>query len=1451
MFEVRFLGIPLINILKQIMADIKVYGTLVNETEDNKIAYANQVYHKRRKKDVATILDELEDTVAQLPPPTDQTYKGRINITDLLALTDQNENDLYLVYASGNDSEGWSVDNTFTLGNVEYPDGTFIQWMVGEWVAVNPEEVEIGVTPIFQELQPKIGLISTTFPESSYPELYGAWRDGMKIAEIYNYKVRDDGRLYIPDEEIRTGRYGGRTNKRTISIPWCRSYASGVTGLTRNYTGGLLKDADYERLMESARVFILDSEKTTSVTTIDTNGTAPYNSSYGFTEISVNNNDVAIEIKEGFLLSITNKQLSVDQDHRNVRIKFTSATNTLEPIPLFDVDGTILDGYKEIQPGKTTNLFQYRIGMATGNGFYKILTEGNIKEIQVNGQTVTNEDGIINLEVDSTSARSLQTRAELTTSAWNTVLNNLFGTTTPTDTVWEEIGYFTVDNSGADLVIEKSAVFSVRCDYFENFFSTVGCQIRLVKNNSQYDVAAISCIVDNPGLREYFTLAYKKNTGRCSLLVRRGNAAQQIFLYCISSLNNFLQSSDTSWYSYSSIVSSYGTGNFEVGKYNGSIVIGDTEYIPTRDGQYIIEAFPDHHLKSNYSQFTGWSEVGYGSYEDFYSYKKSLTYSISERTLASGSTDKTNTSGILTLTLFGTSNHDNYRFETFDCVVDNQKLVDKIRMTYDKNAPSDKNIKIYVKCDFPYQEWTLQDLSGTSTFKCTTRELGDNDYLANVTKPTTGQIASSTFSGGGTITEVQLNGQTVSTSGVANVQALPLRYFYSSGNNGTTYTNKWREIAYSLVPDSNSVLSFSQVFSVRERVGSLSKYSGIMIVTARVSYGSATHISCDVDNPNLTGLFKAVYDNSTGRLSIFGKAIGGWNCWGLTSISDINTFAQGLDVLVDEPSTPASGMIATSSSYTSGGEGTITEVQLNGQTVSTSGVANVEAMPLKKFVLSAGGYSGNWKEIAERDHIHLLNIGYPNAYTEVFSVRGQSTSSECRDGLLFVEILLKNISSSGVVLKIDSLKCYTDNPALTKYFRVSFYNGNHGCSIWAAQPYEWTLTCLSDSIFNTSTRTSVYPENLLIPDDGAFTIPVCYIDSSFEQVQADWNTTVTTDPSYIKNKPDILGYTSGDVYAVPYQSSGSNELSGVNTALYFTEDYGIRSPQSTSTGNYAVALGDSKADGPYSLSAGCDSEASGNSSVALGYECKTKSPFSFAAGCQAEVSSGITSTGAVSIGYHTLADSRYMTALGTYNAGVSDGRTLHGLTTSWFPYLVVGDGTNSSRRNAFSVWSNSASTPRAFLNTQEIATQNWTKENFYSKPWFDIYVAVTITPQKDVTFALDTSHSYNLDGWSLANSTKNSDSYGDYCDLSFSKSGEVDSTISNKINKSEFSCSVQNVYGLGNSKVNIYDFYARDYTNKLIFRLYPHGMGHFMIFENNSSSNVTHYIRIIAYSAYL
>ena len=1113
------------------MSEIKVYGTLVDETVENKVAYANQVYHVRKEKDVATLLDELTDTVAQIPAPTEQNYKGRITITDLLAISDSNkgENDLYLVYSSGNDEDGWSNDSTFNLNGIDYPDETFVQWVSGEWRAISDEDANTYKALVFDQPQDKVSLIYSTYGESSYDHLYGRWRDGLKIADVYNYTLDKEEGVYKPDYEVQEGRYGGKTNIKTIVIPWCRSYASGLSGMTRNYTGGLLKDGDYERLMESARVFVLDSEKTTSVTTIDTNGTAPYNSSYGTTELVVNNNNVALEIREGFLLSITNKQLSIDQDHRNVRIKFTSATNTLDPIPLFDVDGTILDGYKEIQPGKTTNLFQYRIGMSTGNGFYKILTEGNIKEIRLNGQSVENEDGIINLEVDSTSSKSLQTRAPMSTNSWNTIVTNTVGAN-PADTfentIWEEVGYFTTTGITEDVI--KSIVLSVRGERDSDIFSTVGCQVNLGYSNNEFTVNSLGCTVDNPELDKLFALGYNKVTERLSLFVRRKNAAQRVYLFCISSEMIFTQSSDTSWYSYSNLVTLCDGNNqnnpgLKLSSYSGqfSISIGSNIYNVDSDGNIDLGAFPDHHLKSNFSQYTGWSEVGYASYDDFYNFKKSIIFSISERSqLSSGVTStnvQDNCSGILKISLFGTTNYNNYRFDSMSCTVDNSRLVDKIRLTYDKNAASDKNIKLYVKCDFPYQEWLLQDLSGNSPFIRTEHESGSNDYIANVTKPTTGQIVSSTFDGGGTITEVQLNGNTVSTSGVANIQALPLSYFYSSSNNGTVYTNQWREIAYFIVEDVNSTLSFSQIFSVRERLGTLDKHSGILTFGMRVDHGSVTHLVCNVDNPNLDGLFKAVYNNTTGRCSIFGKTIGGWNSWGLTTISNANHFHQGLDALTAEPTSISSGMITAATCYSSGGEGTITEVQLYGNTVSTSGVANI--IPQTKMSTVGNGYGTKWKEIS-----NYVNIPVSTTYLETFVAQTLSSSAECRGGIVTVEI---KTTSSGT---IDTLRCYTDNPVLTNYFRVTYDNATRICRIYSGSYSSWNLVGISgeskfvQSSTATSTSSSTYRTlSEITPSSGTIVTPVSYTaDSEFSQVQANWNTTTTTDPSYIVGKPDII-----------------------------------------------------------------------------------------------------------------------------------------------------------------------------------------------------------------------------------------------------------------------------------------------------------------------------------------
>lgn len=60
------------------MADIKIYGTLLNETESDVIAYARQVYYKTEAKDngdgsttdvtidVKTAIDNLENKISEI-----------------------------------------------------------------------------------------------------------------------------------------------------------------------------------------------------------------------------------------------------------------------------------------------------------------------------------------------------------------------------------------------------------------------------------------------------------------------------------------------------------------------------------------------------------------------------------------------------------------------------------------------------------------------------------------------------------------------------------------------------------------------------------------------------------------------------------------------------------------------------------------------------------------------------------------------------------------------------------------------------------------------------------------------------------------------------------------------------------------------------------------------------------------------------------------------------------------------------------------------------------------------------------------------------------------------------------------------------------------------------------------------------------------------------------------
>ena len=164
----------------------------------------------------------------------------------------------------------------------------------------------------------------------------------------------------------------------------------------------------------------------------------------------------------------------------------------------------------------------------------------------------------------------------------------------------------------------------------------------------------------------------------------------------------------------------------------------------------------------------------------------------------------------------------------------------------------------------------------------------------------------------GTITGVVFNGSSLGNSGVIRISAMPLGYFYTSSNNGTAQTGKWREIAYANV-NVNAVISVEQNFSISRTIGTSSRGRGIVSVSARVSYGTVSHMSLVTDNNAIVPHIKLRYES--GRLSIYVTADEAWDAWRLTSIHYPLCFSPGSDVLVDAPVAPAGGMLVSAVSY--------------------------------------------------------------------------------------------------------------------------------------------------------------------------------------------------------------------------------------------------------------------------------------------------------------------------------------------------------------------------------------------------------------------------------------------------------------------------------------------------------------------------------------------------------
>lgn len=179
----------------------------------------------------------------------------RITISDLLALdpTEVGENDLYIVYASGSDEDGWSGD-TFEYDGEPYPAESFFQLINGKWQPIT-DEIDLSKSPKFGNLPEEVYMVEGLFPPTSFPNIYG--RDvkaGMRIAKVRRYRL-DDAGVYQPVKES-TGTPGGGTSVNdmwTINVPYARSY---VQGGTTHYEGGLLTAEDYQRLKENNGVMI-------------------------------------------------------------------------------------------------------------------------------------------------------------------------------------------------------------------------------------------------------------------------------------------------------------------------------------------------------------------------------------------------------------------------------------------------------------------------------------------------------------------------------------------------------------------------------------------------------------------------------------------------------------------------------------------------------------------------------------------------------------------------------------------------------------------------------------------------------------------------------------------------------------------------------------------------------------------------------------------------------------------------------------------------------------------------------------------------------------------------------------------------------------------------------------------------------------------------------------------
>lgn len=216
-----------------------------NQSEDSIVEFAKVSKSGR----YADLLDKPD-----IPEPAKQGYKSKITISDLLAITDANDDDLYLVYASGGGSEPWS-DSEFEYNGKTCSPGTFFSWVNGSWTPVSNDEVSIAEPVVLDVPQDEIALAFNMNAATSFAHLYGQSLAGLKLFDVITYK-RADKALY---KKQKFSNDRSSTDTKSVIIPYAHYFAQGVEpNTTFVYKGGLLSDADYKRLMTLKSVNVVN-----------------------------------------------------------------------------------------------------------------------------------------------------------------------------------------------------------------------------------------------------------------------------------------------------------------------------------------------------------------------------------------------------------------------------------------------------------------------------------------------------------------------------------------------------------------------------------------------------------------------------------------------------------------------------------------------------------------------------------------------------------------------------------------------------------------------------------------------------------------------------------------------------------------------------------------------------------------------------------------------------------------------------------------------------------------------------------------------------------------------------------------------------------------------------------------------------------------------------------------